>query len=195
MDFVEFMYIYQDVFNPVYFLLLCSIPVIYYDWRNAGGSLAIRVIVVLFSWLVAFAIYKSYFILMPDAPQWVEDLFAVSGLAVAIAITATVWRVKGYGREMTGALIAAIAVSIPYTLVSPIWNISGHVAYTTGPVIYLTALNRKLAALLPVPLLMVVNRPLVYAHTWGQSIAGFFLGFLALAGVLYLRGVKICTTY
>ena len=195
MDFMEFMYIYQDVFNPVYFLLLCSMPVLYYDWRNAGGSLALRVLTVLFSWVVAFAMYKSYFVLTPNAPQWVEDFFAVSGLTVAIAITATIWKVKGYGRKMIGAIIAAIAVSIPYTLISPIWNISGHVAYTTGPVIYLMALNREFAALLPVPLLMVANRPIVGVHTLEQSVAGFFLGFLALAGVIYLGGGKNCTTY
>jgi|Deesub1362B_J571_1020462.scaffolds.fasta_scaffold00197_29 membrane-associated phospholipid phosphatase len=195
MDFMEFMYIYQDAFNPVYFLLLCSLPVLYYDWRNAGGSLGVRILTVLFSWVTAFAIYKSYFILAPNAPQCVEDFFAVAGLTMAIAITAFIWRMKGYGREMIGAIIAAIAVSIPYTLISPFWNISGHVAYTAGPVIYLTSLNRKFVALLPIPLLMVVNRPLVHAHTWEQSIAGFFLGFLALAGVLYLRGGRRCTTY
>lgn len=195
MNLMEFMYIYQDIFNPIYFLLLCSLPVIYYDWRNNGGSLVIRILTVLFSWIIAFAVYKSYFILTPNAPQWVEDFFAVAGLATAITITAFIWRIKGYGREMIGAIIAALAVSIPYTLISPIWNISGHVAYTTGPVIYLIALDKRFAVLLPVPLVMVINRPLVSAHTWGQSVAGFFLGFLALAGILYLRGGRGCTTY
>ncbi len=187
MNLYAFMLIYQDVFNPIYFLLLCALIVIYQDWKSAGGKLSERLLTIGFAWIVAYLVYRLYFILCPNSPQYVEDIFASAGFAIAIAIVYIVWKKKNFGRETIGAIVGAISVLIPYTFISPLWNISGHVAFTAAPAIYITALDRKWAWLLIIPLVMVFNRPYVGAHTVEQSIAGFFLGFLSLVGYLYVK--------
>jgi len=187
LDVMALMLWYQNVFSPVNYLLFAAAIVVLFDWWRAYSSLFARFATIFIAWVVGRAIYQCYYVFTPQAPQWVEDAFAVAGLIVGIAIVLIVWKVKRYGKEMIGGIIAAIVVTVPYMLISPFWNISGHVAYTMAPTVYLMGLNRKLAVLLPIPLLMVVNRPIVGAHTWAESIGGLLLGLLALAGVWYLK--------
>ena len=187
MNLYSFMLVYQDVLSPIYFLLLCAIIVVYLDWKEKGGSMMARVATIVASWVVAYAIYSLYFYLYPGSPQWVEDAFAVAGLMTAAAITYLVWSVKGYGRTTVGAIVSSMVVSIPYVVISPVWNISGHVAFTTAPAAFLTAIDRKFAPLFVVPIIMLVNRPIVGAHTVAESVAGLLLGLLSLVGVWYIR--------
>jgi len=184
------MLLYQDVFNPIFFLLLCAFIVIYLDWKIAGGKLTTRIITVIGSWIVAYTIYRMYFVLFPESPQWIEDLFAVAGLIIAASLTYYIWKKKNYGKEMIGAIVATVSVVIPYTLISPFWNISGHVAFTTAPVVYLYTLDKKFVWLFFVPIIMLVNRPVVNAHTIEESVCGFILGLLALTGTWYIRRSK-----
>jgi len=191
MTFYTFMLLYQDVFSPIFFMLLCALIIIYMDWKNSGGSLTLRIITVAFAWITGFLIYRLYFVVFPyGSEQWIEDMFAVAGFLASIAIVLVVWKLKKYGVETIGAILSAITVLIPYTIISPFWNISGHVTFTAAPVAYLAAIDRKWAWLFIIPILMVVNRPIVGAHTVEESVAGFLLGLLAIVGSIYVRAKR-----
>jgi len=186
--FYSFMLWYQKIFHPVYFLLICAFIVIYIEWRNNGGSLAARVLTLITAWVIGFVIYNMHSVFYPSASeQWIEDVFAAIGAATAILITLVLWKIKGFGVEWIGNIVGTIAVLVPFAIISPFWNISGHVTFTTAPVVYIVALERRWIWLFIIPLVMIINRPVVGAHTVAQSIAGFFLGMLALVGYLYIK--------
>ena len=104
------------------------------------------------------------------------------------AITKTsfrvLWKKLGYGKEVLYGAIGLIAVSVHYLIISYFWNISGHVTFTTAPVIYLVLIDRRLALLYVVPVIMVFNRQVVGAHDILQSVAGFILGTLMMLFVV-----------
>jgi membrane-associated phospholipid phosphatase len=181
---------YQDVFNPVYYLLICAIIITVYDYKMGNGGMIGRITTILFSWAVAFLIYRSYFVFIYPSEQWIEDMFAVLGLSVAILITLVVWEVRNYGCVMPSAIASALAVTIPYVLISPYWNISGHVAYTTAPTVFIAGIDRRWIFLFIIPLLMVINRPYLGEHTIAESIAGFILGLIAIVGVFRVKSSK-----
>lgn len=182
-----FMKWYQNALNPVYYMLFCAIIILVYDYRMGKGSMTGRLVTIIFSWSVAFLIYKSYFVFVYPSKQWVEDLFAVLGLSVAILITLIVWKIRNYGYIMTSAIVSAIVVTVPYMIISPFWNISGHVAYTTAPTVFISGIDRRWMFLYLIPLLMLVNRPYLGEHTVAESIAGFVLGLLAMVGVYRIK--------
>lgn len=179
MSLYTFMLMYQNVFNPIYFLLLCSLLIVYHEYKRFGGNFIKRILTILFAWIVAYTIYKLYFFLgfVKFGYQWIEDFFAVFALLVACLICLFVWRRSKWGHYIPLAIKVAFVLSVIYAIISRFWNISGHVTYTTAPVVYLMmVIDKRYLLLLTVPLIMVVNRPLVYAHTWLQSICGFILG-------------------
>ncbi|RCV65191.1 Membrane-associated phospholipid phosphatase, partial [Methanophagales archaeon] len=90
----------------------------------------------------------------------------------------------GYGKELLYGAIGLITVSVPFMIISYFWNISGHVTFTAAPVTYLVLLDRRLALLYLIPVIMVFNRPLVDAHDILQSAAGFILGTLMMLFVV-----------
>lgn len=185
MDIYSFMEIYDDVFNPIYFMLLCALVVVYYDSKKTGKFLQ-AVAITLGAYLIAYSTYSIWYFIQP-APQYIEDLLAVSGLFLAIMI-AMLGLIKGiYNGVILRAINYLIALSIPYAIISYFWNISGHVAYTTAPVLFLIHLDRRWWPLLVIPLIMVVNRPMVQAHTLEQSIAGFLLASVVFLGFYLYR--------
>ena len=180
MDFHQFMEIYDDVFSPVYFLMLCALIVVYYDSKKTG-RLPQALAVTFGAYLIAYATYSVWYFIQP-APQWIEDSLAVSGLFLTIMV-AMVALIKGiYDGVVLDGIYMLIALSIPYVIISPFWNISGHVAYTTAPVLYLIRLDKRWWPLMVIPLIMVVNRPIVNAHTIAESIGGFVLALTVFSG-------------
>ena len=187
MNLYQFMMVYQNVFNPKYFLLLSAILIVFYDWKNSYQSIRHlfgRLIVIGTSYVVGI---ETMDILLqhvaesnPDFPQYLEDFSAIAGMVLGLFLCIAVWKALGYGREVICGAIGLIAVSIPYTIISYFWNISGHVTFTTAPVTYLAALDRRLTPLYIIPAIMVLNRPIVGAHSVTQSVAGFILGTLLM---------------
>ncbi|AKG91982.1 hypothetical protein GAH_00679 [Geoglobus ahangari] len=178
------MEIYDDVFSPVYFLMMCAVIVIHYDVKKTG-RLREALALTFGAYLVAYSIYSTWHLLQP-APQWVEDALAVIGLFFAIVI-AVIAQMKGIynGVVVRGAVMLTI-LSIPYVAISPYWNISGHVAYTTAPALFLVWLDRKWWPVMVVPLVMLVNRPVVDAHTVAESVGGFVLAVVAFLTSIWL---------
>jgi len=80
-----------------------------------------------------------------------------------------------------------IAATVPHLLITPFWDVSSHVLYAAVPAGYLAVVDRRFVPVLVVPVGMVFARPLAGAHTWPESIGGFVLAGLVLAGVGYLR--------
>ncbi|MDY6778441.1 MAG: hypothetical protein SVU32_07260 [Candidatus Nanohaloarchaea archaeon] len=104
------------------------------------------------------------------------------------------WTWQDWDRPVTRYASYLGLLSAPYLLISPFWNISGHVTFTAGPSLFLTWYDRRMAPLLIIPLIMVVNRPFLNAHTWLQSIGGLLLasGVLALFS-RYGEGERLST--
>jgi len=204
MDFYELMLIYQDVFNPKYFILLAATIIIFYDWKNSRDEILQlfgRLAVMGVCYIIGFSIMEvllNYYLSLhpdlssPDSPlQYLEDVSAIIGMSIGLMLGAVAWKKFGYGAEVLGGVVGLICVSVPFTVISYFWNISGHVTFTAAPVTYLTAIDRRLAFMYVVPLIMVVNRPVVGAHDWLQSIAGFVLGVsLMLPGIRYYLKLK-----
>jgi len=183
---MELMEIYATVFNPIYYMLFCALIVVYHDAKKTG-QLMKGVVVTLTAYMIAYATYSTWYFL-PPAPQWVEDFLAVSGLMLGVLIAVLALRKKIFDGIIREAIYIIVALSIPYMAISPFWNISGHVAYTTAPTLYLISLDRRFTLLIVIPLIMVVNRPVVGAHTVAQSIAGFLLAAIIVLIGTYRYG-------
>ncbi len=184
MNLFNFMVIYQEVFQPTYFLLLSALIILLYDWKNSAQPVKH-----LFG---RFAVISPCFIvgllLKDTSVLQIEDVAVLSGFILSVVFCVILWRKFEYGREVLCGITGLIAVSVPYMIISYFWNISGHVTFTAAPVTYLIALDRRLAPLYVIPVLMVFNRIVVGAHDPVQSVAGFFLGtLLVLVGVKCLR--------
>ena len=174
-DFKKLMEIYDDAFSPLYYMLLCALLVVYYDSKKTGKTKE-AILVTIVAYLIGISTYSIwFFVKKPSTPQWIEDLLAVSGLSLAMIIGYYAVRRKIYDGLVKLGLLILVALTIPYAVISVFWNISGHVAYTTAPTLFLARIDRKFYPLVAVPLLMVVNRPIVGAHSWSESVAGFVL--------------------
>lgn len=187
--FREAMLVYDDVFNPVYFILYCVLLLAYREWRGSGGGDRGRFAVIAVGWGIGWATWRAYWWFFPTAPQWMEDVLGVTGLLVGGVVIAGWWVRRGLGRHVPRVFLLTIGLAAPYTAISVAWNISGHVAFTMAPALYLAAVDRRYAPVVAIPLLMVINRPVVDAHTWTQSVAG-----LALAAGFVLGGIALLGT-
>ncbi len=175
LNFAQLMEIYDDVFNPLYYMLFCALIVVHYDAKRTG-KLKEALLVTIVAYTVAISTYSLWHLVRnPSTPQWVEDMLAVSGLALATLIGFYAVRKNIYDGLVKLGLLVLAALTVPYAMISVFWNISGHVAYTTAPTLFLTRIDKKFYPLMAVPLLMVVNRPIVGAHSWEESVAGFVL--------------------
>jgi membrane-associated phospholipid phosphatase len=175
--------VYAAVFSPEYFMLMVGLLFLVHEWRASGrdwGNLGARLGVFFGCWLVAMAIYQSFPIVIADPLEWHEDVFAAAGMLLGLGLIAAVWQRASWGRILPGIFPLVVVQAVPYVLLSPFWNVSGHVAFTALPAVYATLVDRRYAVLLLVPLVMIANRPIVNAHTWLQSVAGFALAVLAL---------------
>ncbi len=183
MNFQKLMEIYDDAFSPLYYMLLCALVVVYYDSKKTGKTKK-AILVTILAYLIGISTYSLWFLVRSSfTPQWVEDILAVSGLSLALFIGYNAIRRKIYNGLVMLGILVLVTLTIPYAIISVFWNISGHVVYTTAPTLFLARINRKFFPLIAIPLLMVVNRPIVGAHSWSESVAGFIL---AAAITLYV---------
>lgn len=183
--------VYSEAFTPEYFVLLCTIGVLTYEFRTASETelrrLAPRFGVVALGWGVAFAIYEGVPSLVGTVPSWGPDFAGSLGLGAGILFIWALWRRQQWGRRMPELSLLLIAATVPHLLITPFWDVSSHVLYAAVPAGYLAFVDRRFVPVLVVPIGMVFARPLAGAHTWPESIGGFVLGGLVLAGVGYLR--------
>lgn len=206
MNLYQVMVLYQEVFNPKYFLFFAALLIAFYDWKSSYRAVAVRdffgrVAVITLCYLVGFSTMNMLMLYLvepsSEISQYLEDFAAIAGMLIGLILCLVLWWRLGYGRELKYGVLGLIVVALPYTIISFFWNISGHVAFTAAPVTYLGALDRRLIVLNVIPVLMVINRPIVGAHTPLQSVAGFILGTsLMLFGVKRLkeRGGGVCIT-
>jgi membrane-associated phospholipid phosphatase len=182
---------YSDVFAPEYFVLLCAITLIVYEWREASGSsphnLAARFGVLGLGWAVGLAIYLGGPSMVESPPTWAADFTGSFGLGVGILVVWLIWRRLDWGRFVPEFALLLVAVTVPHLVVTPFWDVSSHVAYATVPAGYLATVERRFAPFFAVPVAMVFARPLAGAHTWLQSVGGFVLGGAFVVGLLLLE--------
>jgi membrane-associated phospholipid phosphatase len=206
MNLYQVMVLYQEIFNPKYFLFFAALLIAFYDWKNSYRAVAVRdffgrvtVITLCFS----VSLTTLYLLILrigePSSPalQYREDFATVVSMLIGLTLCLVLWWRLGYGRELKYGVLGLIVVAMPYTIISFFWNISGHVTFTAAPVTYLVALDRRLVVLYLIPAVMVLNRPIVGAHTPLQSVAGFILGtsLMLLSVKLFKeRGGGACIT-
>lgn len=187
MDLYQFMLFYKDAFDPKYFLFLSVIIIIFYDWKNSSQNFKHffpRLAVISMCYVAALITVDltMHQIVEPISvyPQYLKDFSNITGLILGLSLSIVLWRKLSYGKELIYGAFGLIIVSVPFTIISYFWNISGHVTFTAAPVTYLVLLDRRLALLYVIPVVMVFNRPFVGAHTPLQSIAGFILGTILM---------------
>ncbi|WP_436930601.1 hypothetical protein [Halosimplex halobium] len=178
------------MFAPEFFVLLCALLVIGYEWRTSSGGTLVglgkRVVVLAFGWGVAFTIYQGAPRVVGTLPKWGTDATGSVGLAIGILVIWVGWRIWDWGSIVPEFALLLVGVTVPHLLITPFWDISSHVLYAMAPAGYLSLVDQRFVPLVVVALGMVVARPLAEAHTWLQSIGGLAL---ALAFLLALSRV------
>lgn len=186
--------LYSEVFAPEYFVLVCTLALVGYEYRAGGRDadsgrgatgLAARLLTVVAGWAVAFAVYQSTDLLFDPVPSWGADFTGSLGLGVGILLIGGAWLARDWGRHVPAFAAVLLGVTVVHTVVTPFWDVSSHVAYAVAPAGYLVAADRRFAPLLAVALGMVAARPLAGAHTWVQSVGGLVLAGAFLAGQRY----------
>jgi hypothetical protein len=179
---------YSEVFAPEFFVLICSLLVISYEWRadtaHSLAGLGVRVGVLGLGWVVAFAIYQGVPRMVGELPKWGMDFTGSAGLGVGILLIWFVWRRRDWGDLVPAFSLLLVAVTVPHLLITPIWDISSHVIYAVVPAGYLLVVDARFAPVAVVAVGMVAARPLAGAHTWLQSIAGLLLSVVVLVGLV-----------
>jgi hypothetical protein len=179
---------YSDVFAPEFFVLLCSLLVISYEWRadtaRSLAGLGGRVGVLGLGWVVAFVIYQGVPRILGDLPEWGTDFTGSAGLGVGILLIWVIWRRRGWGDLVPAFSLVLVAVTVPHLLITPVWDISSHVIYAVVPAGYLSVVDTRFAPVAVVAVGMVAARPLAGAHTWPESVAGLLLSIVVLIGLV-----------
>lgn len=188
------MRVYQYLLHPGIVLAAVLLFLVYREWAvdDAGfRGLVVRVGTLLGIELVAVAPVGLYLLArrpsvtrLTAGSDWRINLVTAASLLVGGGLVWYVWSANGWGESVGGAGAAVVATAVPYALVAPVWNVSGHVTFTLVPTLVLALTNEKYWPALAVPLVMVVNRPVLGAHTWLQSLGGLALGTV---GVLAAR--------
>lgn len=189
-----FMRLYEVVFHPLWFAAMTGLVLVVYEWsRNSGdrSELGVRLGVLLGVLAVGSLPALGYVLLSPVAigvaftnPPWQVDVASAVGVVVTAAGLWFVWRHYDWGKLVPGGALVLVATLVPYAAIAPFWDISGHVTFTTALSLYLALVDRRFAPVVLVALVMIVNRPYLGAHTWLQSIAGFVLAVVVVAGVV-----------
>jgi hypothetical protein len=177
---------YSAVFAPEFFVLICSLLVISYEWRTDSErslpGLGVRVGVLGLGWVVAFAIYQGVPRVVGELPEWGTDFTGSAGLGVGIVLIWFVWQRRDWGDLVPAFSLLLVGVTVPHLLITPVWDVSSHVIYAVVPAGYLLLVNARFAPLAVIAVGMVFARPLAGAHTWLQSIAGLLLSLVVLLG-------------
>jgi hypothetical protein len=177
---------YSEVFAPEFFVLICSLLVIGYEWRTDSerslAGLGVRLGVLGFGWVVAFAIYQGVPQVVGELPEWGTDFTGSAGLGVGILLIWFVWRRRDWGEFVPAFSLLLVGVTVPHLLITPFWDVSSHVVYAVVPAGYLLVVNARFAPLAVIAVGMVFARPLAGAHTWLQSVAGLLLSVVFLLG-------------
>jgi membrane-associated phospholipid phosphatase len=190
----EVMAVYQYAFHPGVVLAASLFVLAYSGWsrdHTGVGSLGVRIATLVGVELVA-ALPVALYLLVRRPPvlrltagtDWRINVVTAASLVVAGTLLWFYWSAKPWRSEVATAGLALVATAIPYGLLAPLWNVSGHVTFTVVPTLLLALADRRFWPLLVIPAVMVVNRPVLGAHTWLQSLAGLGLG---TAGVLAAR--------
>ncbi|WP_323191329.1 hypothetical protein [Halostella sp. PRR32] len=183
---------FSAVFAPEYFVLLCTLALIGYEWRAAPArnypGLAVRVGALAAAWAVAYVVYDAGPVLFDTVPEWGPDFTGSLGIAVGFFLLWAVWRLRIWGPLLPALSAVLLGLTVPHLLLTPFWDVSSHVAYAAAPAGYLALLDRRFSPLLAAPVGMVVARPLAGAHTWPESIGGLLLAAGVLACFRYVRG-------
>lgn len=184
--------LYSEVFAPEYFVLVCTLALVAYEWRATDHSdwtrLGARLATVAVGWAVALAVYESAPLVFDPVPPWGSDVTGSAGLGIGILLIGGVWRARDWGDRVPSFATLLFGVTVVHAAVTPLWALSSHVAYAVAPAGYLVLADRRFAPLLAVALGTVVARPLAGAHTWLQSVAGLALAGAFLAGLSYRVG-------
>ena len=184
------------VFHPVILVGGGLLLLIHTEWRrqDAGRDhlrkrLGVFAIVGILSVLPAAA----YMLVTGQGPMetmqgnvWQVDAIVASGLAVVAGAMWVVWTRYEWGHIVPRSAVALAAVTVPYLGLSPFWNVSGHVILAVVSTLSLVLVKRRFWPLLVVPAVMVVNRPYVDAHTWGQSIGALLIATAIVVAVFRL---------
>lgn len=190
----RFMHTFEAVFHPLWFATASVLVLVVYEWYPDGGD-AVQLGKRLGTVLAVIALGRlpalGYVLLSPigfqralDEPPWQVDVISVVGVALTAGALWLLWRRFDWGRVVPGGAAVLLATLVPYVVIAPFWNVSGHVTFTTSLAVYLVAVDRRFAPVVLVPLVSVVNRPFVGAHTWLQSVAGFLLGLAVVGGLV-----------
>ncbi|QLD86875.1 hypothetical protein HWV23_14455 [Natronomonas halophila] len=179
---------YSAVFAPEFFVLLCSLLVISYEWRTESErslpGLGLRLGVLGLGWAVAFAIYQGVPLVVGGLPEWGTDFTGSAGLGVGILVIWFVWRRRDWGDLVPAFSLLLVGVTVPHLLITPIWDVSSHVIYAVVPAGYLLFVNVRFVPVAVIAVGMVFARPLAGAHTWLQSVAGLLLSVVFLLGLV-----------
>ncbi|WP_137287095.1 phosphoesterase [Halorussus salinisoli] len=182
----EFMRIYQYLFHPGVVLAVTLLLLVYREWatdRTHVRSLVVRIGTLLGVELVAVVPLAVYLLVrkppvtrLTAGSDWRINLVTAVSLLVGGALLWYVWSANSWGATVSTAGVAVSLTAVPYALVAPVWNVSGHVTFTLVPTLLLALSDRRFWPLLSIPTVMVLNRPVLGAHTWLQSLGGLALG-------------------
>lgn len=181
---------YQVIFHPFNVIIASCLTIVYWEWmtqeravRTLARWLSVGAGVVVVSLAPIFgllAVTPLSPIELSNKGVWYVDLIAVSCLLIAYGLLRYLSMRGQVGFQLQQLATALAVAAVPYGLLSLVWDVSGHVTFTVIPVVCLTSLDRRFWALLPIPVLMVVNRPLVGVHTWMEAVVGFAIGSLVV---------------
>ena len=188
---------YPYVVHPITVLGLGILVFIHYEWarqdadrsvlwRRVGGFFAVGAL--------SLAPTVAYFLVLGTDPiqatqgnSWEMDALVASGLFIAAGGTWFLWKHFEWGPLIPDVMQALAAVTVPYIALSPVWNVSGHVIVSLMPTLYLTLVDRKFWPLLAIPLVMVVNRIYLNAHTLAQTVGGFLMATAIVVGIYWVQ--------
>jgi membrane-associated phospholipid phosphatase len=185
------------VFHPVVLVGGGFLLLIHTEWRrqDAGhDTLRKRLGVFVVAGFLSILPTAVYLLVTGQGPMetmqgnaWQVDAIVASGLAVVAGSLWVVWTRYEWGHIVPRAAVALAAGTVPYVGLSPFWNVSGHVTLAVVSTLTLVLVNRRFWPLLAVPAVMVVNRPYVDAHTWGQSVGALLIATGVVVAVFRLH--------
>jgi hypothetical protein len=181
----------STVFAPELVVLLTTAILAGYELRRTAWDrqdVVGRGAVVVLGFVVAFAVYQGVPGVVPVRPPGGEDFFASIGLIAGFAVIWVAWHRWNWGASMPAYSAVIVATSVVHLVVVPFWDVSSHVTYAAVSAGFLTAIDRRFAVTLLVPLALVWSRVAIGAHTVAESIGGLAFAAVIVAGAM-LAGV------